>query len=105
MPLLISTTYITLPLLLLTSYQPYYHSLSSLHVNLYLTYFLYTLSPKHCSHIHNVHCIPPSHAFPSHVTSLHILPQLLPRLFIYFEKCIIYYINFVNNTYTHLRTM
>ena len=49
----------------------------------------------HFSHIHNVHCILPSHACPSHATSLHILPQLLPRLFIYFEKRIIYYINFL----------
>ena len=95
MPLLNSTTYITLPLLLLTSYQPYYYSSPPLHVHLYLTYFLYTLSPTHFSHIHNVHYIPPSHAFPSHATFLHILPQLLPRLFIYFEKRIIYYINFV----------
>ena len=36
-----------------------------------------------------------SHAIPSHATSLHILPQLLHRLFIYFEKRIIYYINYV----------
>ena len=56
---------------------------------------IFSLHTIHLSHIHNVHCIPPSHAFPSHVTSLHILPQLLPQLFIYFEKRIIYYINFV----------
>ena len=58
--------------------------------------------------MYNVHCTLPSHAIPSHVTSLHILPQLLPRLFIYFEKRIIYILillYFVNNTYTHLQTM
>ena len=56
----------------------------------------------HFSHIHNVYCIPPSHVISSHVTSLHILPQLLPRLFIYFEKRIIYYINFLIIYYSSL---
>ena len=58
--------YITLPLLLLTSYQPYYYYSPPLHIHLYLIYFLYTLSPIHFSHIHNVHCKSPSHEIPSH---------------------------------------
>ena len=68
------TAYITFPLLLLTSYQPHYHTLPPLHVHLYLTYFLYILSSIQFSHMYNVHCTLPSHAIPSHVTSLHILP-------------------------------
>ena len=57
--------------------------LPPLHVHLYLTYFLYILSPIQFSHMYNVHCTLPSHAIPSHVTSLHILPQLLPRFYLF----------------------
>ena len=73
------------------------------------TYFLYTLSPIHFSHIHNVHCIPPSHAFPSHATSLHIYYHNYYLDYLFILKNILFTIlillYFVYNTYTHLRTM
>ena len=101
------TTYF-LPTLLLTSYQPYYYSLPPLHVHLYPTYFLYTLSPIHFSHIHNVHCIPPSHEFPSHATSYtyyhnYYLNYLFILKNVLFTILILLY--FVNNIYSHLCTM
>ena len=101
MPLLISTTYITLPLLLLTSYQPHYHTLPPLHVHLYLTYFLYILSPIQFSHMYNVHCTLPSRDFLTHITT--IITSILFILKNVFTILIVLY--FVNNTYTHLRTM
>ena len=87
---LFSTAYITFPLLLLTSYQPHYHTLPPLHVHWYLTYFLYILSPIQFSNMYNVHCTLPSHAIPSHVTSLHILPQLLPRFYLFWKTYLLY---------------
>ena len=87
---LFSTAYIIFPLLLLTSYQPHYHTLPPLHVHLYLTYFLYILSPIQFSHMYNVHCTLPSHAIPSHVTSLHILPQLLPQFYLFWITYLLY---------------
>ena len=91
------------PLLLLTSYQPHYHTLPPLHVHLYLTYFL-IYCPIQFSHMYkyiatSLTCIP------SHVTSLYYHNYYLD--FIYFEKRI-YYINcviFLNNTYIHLKTI
>ena len=107
--LLSNTIYITqlqirhyLFLLPILRYHFYYLLLTNLTTTLYLPYmYIYkchifsTHYPLYIFPIYTM-CIGylPHMQFPL-TASLHILPQLLPRLFIYFEKRIIYYINFV----------